>query len=124
MFCLFFQLLSPCSLRDSVINEYLVKKGGLDINAGSWLGLMVSSNCQFWAPLEFPQMVECGLKVVRLGRTSVTYRVGIFGKDDDLVAASAEMIHCFVDRLTRRPIAMPTPLRNALEAILVPDSFL
>jgi acyl-CoA thioester hydrolase len=83
------------------------------------IGLCAESHCSFHAALAFPETVDAGLRVGRLGRTSVTYEIGLFGEGADTPAATGWFVHVFVDRETRRPAAPPPPLRAALERLVV-----
>jgi acyl-CoA thioester hydrolase len=103
---------------DTVINTWLIREGGLDIHAGEVIGLCAESHCTFHAALAFPETVRAGLRVGRLGRTSVTYEIGLFGEGSDAPAATGWFVHVFVDRATRRPAAPPGPLRAALERLV------
>jgi acyl-CoA thioester hydrolase len=101
---------------DTVINAWLIAEGGLDVHAGDVIGLCVESHCEFHAPVAFPDAVEAGLRVARLGRSSVRYELGIYG-DSDEPAATGWFVHVFVDRERRRPVPIPAPLRAALERL-------
>lgn len=102
---------------DSAVNGWLVEQGLLDIANGDPIALVVETSCSFFSPLAFPQDVEVGLRATELGRSSVRYRIGVFGKADDLAAAQGEFVHVLVDRTSRRPIEMPQRWRSALEVI-------
>ena len=102
---------------DSAVNGWLVEQGLLDIQDGDPVAFVVETRCAFLAPLEFPQDVEVGLAVAELGRSSVRYRIGVFGPDGGQAAAQGEFVHVLVDRTTRRPVEMPFGWRRALEAI-------
>ncbi|HKP34338.1 MAG TPA: thioesterase family protein [Sphingomicrobium sp.] len=102
---------------DSAVNGWLVGEGLLDIHNGDPIALVVETRCAFLAPLAFPQDVEVGLAVAELGRSSVRYRIGVFGADGDEAAAQGEFVHVLVDRSSRRPVEMPASWRRALEAI-------
>lgn len=106
---------------DTVINEYLIRVGGLDIHAGDVIGLCAESHCRYSAALAFPDVIDACLRVGRLGRSSVTYELALFRAGDEQAAATGWFVHVFVDRVTRRPVpALPAPLRAALEALEVP----
>src|SRR5574341_2222528 len=66
------------SFFDTAVNRYLIETGALDIHAGPVIGLVVETQCNYFAPVEFPQVVEAGLRVAHLGRSSVRYEVGLF----------------------------------------------
>jgi acyl-CoA thioester hydrolase len=102
---------------DTVINAYLIGEGGLDILRGPAIGLCAESHCAFTAALAFPEVVDAGLRVGHLGRSSVRYEIGLFGRGSDEPAATGWFVHVFVDRDTRRPVALPEDLRRALERI-------
>jgi acyl-CoA thioester hydrolase len=105
------------SFFDTVIGEYLVTKGGLDFRAGSPVGLCVESHCAFKAPIAFPATVLAGLRIGKLGTSSVRYEIGLFDADDETEIAEGWFVHVFVDRKTRRPAPIPERLREALEAL-------
>jgi acyl-CoA thioester hydrolase len=107
------------SFFDTVINEYLIAEGGLDIADGAVIGLCAESHCKFHAALAFPETVTAGLRVVHLGRSSVRYEIGLFGEDGSL-AATGWFVHVFVDRASRRPVEIPDGLRRALERLSRP----
>jgi acyl-CoA thioester hydrolase len=102
---------------DSAVNGWLVEQGLLDIQVGDPIALVAETRCSFLAPLEFPQDVEVGLAVAKLGRSSVRYRIGVFADGAAQAAAQGEFVHVLVDRATRRPVDMPEAWRSALEAI-------
>jgi acyl-CoA thioester hydrolase len=102
---------------DTVVNEYLIRAGVLDIAASEVIGLVVETQCRYFAELAFPQTVSAGLRVAHLGRSSVRYEIGVFGPGADTAAAQGHFVHVYVDRATRRPAPMTAPLRAALERI-------
>jgi len=101
---------------DSAVNAWLVEQGMLDIVDGDPIGLVVETRCAYFEPLAFPDDVEVGLAVTRLGRSSIRYRIGVFG-DGDWAAAQGQFVHVVVDRVTRRPVEIPPYWRTKLEAI-------
>jgi acyl-CoA thioester hydrolase len=107
------------SYFDTVVNEYLIRSGVLDIEHGTTIGLVVETQCNYFAPIVFPDRIDAGLRVVRLGTSSVRYEVGLFREDDAEPAAQGHFVHVYVDRETRRPVALPDSLRAALEPLLV-----
>jgi acyl-CoA thioester hydrolase len=103
---------------DTAVNGYLIEQDALDIHAGEVIGLVVETQCQYFAPLAFPQAVEVGLRVAHIGRSSVRYELGIFAAGADPCAARGHFVHVYVDRAQRRPVAsLPTALRQTLEAL-------
>lgn len=105
------------SYFDTVINTYLIRQGVLDIHGGAQIGLCVESHCRYDAPLAFPDLVHAGLRVGKLGNSSVRYEVGLFRENDPRPAAEGWFVHVFVDRETRRPAPLPDALRAALAAL-------
>jgi acyl-CoA thioester hydrolase len=107
------------SYFDTVINQYLITEGGLDIHAGDVIGVCAESHCAYKAELAFPETVHAGLRVGTLGRSSVRYEIGLFRGEDGEPAAEGWFVHVFVDRELRRPAEIPGPLRAALERLVV-----
>lgn len=106
------------SYFDTVINEYLIRAGGLDIHDGEVIGICAESACRFRAPLTFPESVEAGLRVGHLGRRSVRYEIGLFKADRAEAAAEGHFVHVFVRRGDMATaVAIPEAVRRALEAI-------
>jgi acyl-CoA thioester hydrolase len=105
------------SFFDTAINAFLIRAGGLDIHGGPVIGLCVESQCTFKASLAFPDTVDAGLRVAKLGNSSVTYEIGLFRAGSAEPAAIGRFVHVFVDRDNRRPVPLPDELRNALEGI-------
>ena len=102
------------SYFDTVVNSYLIEQGALDIAASPVIGLAVESKCRFMHELTYPEIVEAGLRVGRLGNTSVRYEIGLFRAGRDEPAATGYFVHVYVDRATRRPVPLPPALRAAL----------
>ena len=102
---------------DSAVNALMIEQGMLDIAQGDPIALVVETRCTYAAPLEFPQLVEVGLAVAELGRSSIRYRIGIFAEGSDIAAAEGEFVHVVVDRATRRPVEVPAHWREKLEMI-------
>ena len=102
---------------DSVINAYLVERGGLDIHQGGVVGFIVHSECDYLAPVAYPGNLEVGVATTQVGNSSVTYQVALFKPGDAAPAAVGSMVHVFVHTATHQPVPIPPPLRRALEAI-------
>ncbi|MDR7304987.1 thioesterase family protein [Rhodoferax saidenbachensis] len=102
---------------DTAVNAYLIEQGVLDIHGGSTIGLVVETQCNYFASLAFPQIVHAGIRVAKLGTSSVRYEVGIFG-DGELTAAKGHFIHVYVDQITRKPVALPADLKKILETLV------
>ena len=104
---------------DTVINAWLIREGGLDIHAGQTIGLCAESHCRFHAAFTFPEPVEAGLRVGRLGGSSVRYEISLFREGAEEPAATGWFVHVFVERESRRPAEIPQPVRAALERLVV-----
>lgn len=110
------------SYFDTVVNTFLIERGALDIEKGTTIGLVIETQCQYFAPLSFPQAVVAGLRVSRLGTSSVRYEVGLFAEDGQTAAAQGHFVHVYVDRDTRRPVPLPDGLRATLETLQLPPT--
>lgn len=102
---------------DTVVNAHLIEHGALDIQHGQAIGLVIETQCNYFAPIEFPQSVEAGLRVAHTGKSSVRYEVGLFAQGEPLTAAKGHFVHVYVDRGTRRPVPLPDKLKSVLEAL-------
>jgi acyl-CoA thioester hydrolase len=107
------------SYFDTVVNQYLIEQGALDIERSEVVGLVVETQCRYFSPIAFPSKVHAGLRVAHIGNSSVRYEVGLYRDDDPMAAAQGHFVHVYVDRDSNRPVALPAALRNALEAIRV-----
>ncbi len=103
---------------DTAVNAYLIEQGVLDIHQGETIGLVIETQCNYFSPLAFPQTVEAGIRVSRLGGSSVRYEVGLFAAGEALTAARGHFVHVYVDKQTRRPQPLPAPLKTVLETLL------
>ena len=102
---------------DTAVNAHLIEQGVLDIHAGETIGLVIETQCNYFAPVAFPQQVEAGLRVARIGSSSVRYEVGLFLAGEPVTVAKGHFVHVYVDRATRRPAPLPAPLKKVLEAL-------
>ena len=105
------------SYFDTVVNTFLVHEGGLDIESGPIIGLCVESHCRYLASVAFPDLLDAGLRVAKIGRSSVKYEVGIFRAGEKSAAAQGHFVHVFVDRVSRRPVDLPERMRAALTCL-------
>jgi acyl-CoA thioester hydrolase len=106
------------SYFDTAANRYLIEEGGLDISDGSVVGYVVNSGCEYHAPLTYPEPIEAGLRVDRLGTSSVQYGLAIFRQGEDEAVAHGHFVHVFVDRAANRSVPIPAALRAALERLV------
>jgi acyl-CoA thioester hydrolase len=103
---------------DTAVNGHLIDQGALDIHHGGVIGLVIETQCNYFEPLAFPQTIHAGLRVARLGQSSVRYEVGLFAEQGEWSAAAGHFIHVYVDRQTRRPVPLPDALRAALTPLV------
>lgn len=102
---------------DTVVNQFLIANGTLDIHAGETIGLVVESHCNYFSPVAFPEPVTAGLCVARLGDSSVRYEVGIFRGDAEIASAQGHFVHVYVDRASRKAVSIPVATRALLQTI-------
>lgn len=105
------------SYFDTVANRFLIEEGGLDIHGGEVIGLVVQSACQYTKPLAYPDALEAGMRVDRLGTSSVQYGIAIFRRGEKEAAAWGQFTHVFVDRDSNKPVPIPSGIREALAKI-------
>ena len=108
---------------DTAVNAWLIENGLLDIAEGDPIGLVVETSCRYAGALTYPEPVEIGLGVERLGGSSVTYRLGVFAKGQGEAAAEGHFTHVYVGRESRRPVPLPQAWRAKLEAISLGGSY-
>lgn len=108
------------SYFDTLVNEHLVRAGGLDIRRAESIGVVVETSCRFHKPLSFPDTVDAGMRVAHVGRSSVAYEIALFRQGDNDAAATGRFVHVWVDRERRRPIPVPDHIRAALAALRLP----
>lgn len=104
---------------DTAVNQFLIANGALDIERSPVIGLVIETQCNYFAPLAFPDRVTIGVRVTKLGNSSVRYEVGVFREDEEEVAAQGHFVHVYVSRDTRRPVAIPDTMRVLLQSIQV-----
>jgi acyl-CoA thioester hydrolase len=104
---------------DTVVNQFLVRNKVLDIEHSPVIGLVVETQCNYFAPVAFPDRVTAGLRVARLGNSSVRYEVGIFREEEETASAQGHFVHVYVDRDTRKSAAIPDNMRKLLQSIEV-----
>jgi acyl-CoA thioester hydrolase len=104
---------------DTVVNAFLINHGVLDIEDSPVIGLVIETQCNYFDPIAFPDVISAGLRVARLGNSSVRYEVGIFREGEDSASAQGHFIHVYVDRLTRKPSTIPDPMRSLLHSLIL-----
>ena len=106
------------SYFDTVANTYLIEQGGLDIHHGDTVGFVVNSGCNYFAPIAFPDKLDGGLRVNKLGKSSVEYGIAIFKAGEDTAVAEGHFVHVFVNKASNTPVAIPENIRAALAALV------
>jgi acyl-CoA thioester hydrolase len=105
------------SYFDTAANRYLIEEGGLDINDGTIVGFVVNSGCEYHTPISYPEPIEAGLRIDRLGNSSVQYGIAIFKQGVEEAVAHGHFVHVFVDRAANKSVPIPAKLREALQRI-------
>ena len=101
-------------LFDSAINEWLISGAHLDAMALPEVGVVAESGCRFFQELEYPGKLDVGVRVERIGRSSITYALGLFAAEQDDLAALGHWVHVYIDRVSRSPVPVPTAVRDFL----------
>ena len=107
------------SYFDTAVTDFLVREGGLKSQQSPVIGVIVESQCQFRKELGFPDTIDAGIKVARLGNSSVRYEIALFRRGDEEPSAYGHFVHVWIDRESRRPKSIPQPVRAALEPLIV-----
>jgi acyl-CoA thioester hydrolase len=102
---------------DTAVNEFLIRRGVLDIGGDEPVGLVVDTGCSYFSSVTFPDVAHVGLRVAKLGNSSVRYELAIFRNDDDMPAAAGHFVHVYVDRASNRPVPVPERVRAVLATI-------
>ena len=105
------------SYFDTAVNQYLIERGVLDIHHGEVVGFVVDSGCSYFSPVAFPDTVHVGIRVAKLGNSSVRYELGIYRNDEQAPAAVGHFVHVYVERSSNRPVPIPAPVRRVLEML-------
>jgi acyl-CoA thioester hydrolase len=102
---------------DTAVNGWLIDKGALDVAASEIVGLVVETGCRYFESIRFPDPVEIGLVVSKLGRSSVTYSIGVFREGGGMAIAQGHFTHVHVDRKSQRPVPIPDAARALMLSI-------
>ncbi len=105
------------SYFDTAVNQFLIERGVLDIHHGEVVGFVVDSGCSYFSSISFPDTIHAGIRVTKLGNSSVRYEIGLYRNDDQLPAAVGHFVHVYVDRTSNRSVAIPDSVRLVLETI-------
>ena len=104
---------------DSTANLYLIEQAGLNIHQADTVAFVVYSQCQYMAPVTYPNKINIGLAIKKLGNSSITWQLGMFSENDNETKATAEFVHVFVDRQTGEKTTIPNSMREALTKLLL-----
>lgn len=105
------------SFFDTVVNHSLISFKLLDFEKSEIIGLVVETSCTYHKPISFPDIIEAGLKVEKIGNSSVKYLIGLFKKEESCVCATGYFVHVYVDRQNRKPKKLPTEFKKKLELL-------
>ena len=104
---------------DTLVNEWLINEGLLEIGKSETIGLVVETSCNFFSPITYPDIIHGGLRVTKIGSSSVRYEIGLFRNDDDSCAAKGHFVHVYVDEASRRPVKVSDDMRAKLDSIVI-----
>ena len=107
------------SYFDTAVNQFLIEAGVLDIHQGEVVGFVVDSGCSYFSPIAFPDAVHAGIRVAKLGNSSVRYEIALFRNNDPLPAAAGHFVHVYVERTTNRAVPIPDAVRKVLSGLTI-----
>jgi acyl-CoA thioester hydrolase len=107
---------------DTAVNQQLIEAGALDVEHSPTVGLVVETQCRYFAPVSFPDRVTVGLRVAHLGTSSIRYELAVFRNDEEVAVAEGHFVHVYVDRATNRPVPLPAPVRAAVAPLALPET--
>jgi acyl-CoA thioester hydrolase len=105
------------SYFDTAVNQFLIERGVLDIHQGEVVGFVVDSGCSYFSSIAFPDVVHAGIRVAKLGNSSVRYEIALYRNDDPLPCAAGHFVHVYVERSSNLSVPIPTTVRNVLETL-------
>ena len=108
------------SYFDTAVNQFLIERGVLDIHQGEVVGFVVDSGCAYFSSISFPDTVHAGIRVAKLGRSSVRYEIALYRNDDPLPCAAGHFVHVYVERSSNRSTSIPANVREVLATICGP----
>ena len=106
-------------LFDTAVNKWLINNNLIEIKNGNFIGLIVQSGCNYFSSFKYPDDLDAGIRVTKIGNSSVRYEVGLFKKTDELATADGFFIHVYVDRKTNKPISLDYEFKKKLDTIYV-----
>ena len=107
------------ALFDTAVNKWLIKNKLIDIKNGKNIGLIVQSGCDYFSSFQYPENVDAGIRVTKIGTSSVRYEVGLFHEEEEMSSADGHFIHVYVDRQTNKPISLNYDFKKMLDTILI-----
>lgn len=105
---------------DTAVNQHLIEAGALDLEGSPTVGLVVETQCRYFAPISFPDRVTVGLRVAHMGSSSLRYELAVFRNDEPRASAEGHFVHVYVDRQSNRPVPLPDAVRAAVAPLLRP----
>lgn len=105
------------SFFDTAVNQFLIERGVLDIHADEVVGFVVDSGCSYFSSISFPDVIHAGIRVAKLGNSSVRYEIALYRNDDPLPCAAGHFVHVYVERSSNRSVPIPATVREMLETI-------
>ena len=106
-------------LFDTAVNKWLIKNNLIDIKKGNNIGLIVQSGCNYFSSFAYPEEIDAGIRVTKIGNSSVKYEVGLFKLNDDLASADGFFIHVYVDRVNNKPTILDYEFKKKLDTVYV-----
>lgn len=110
------------SYFDTAANALLIHKAGFNLQHSPIIGLVVNSSCNFMQELSYPEIIEVGVSIAKIGNSSLSYDLAIFKQGQDNASAQGHFVHVFVDRKTRKSTPIPTEMRDTLQQFLTLNS--
>jgi acyl-CoA thioester hydrolase len=110
------------SYFDTAVNQFLIERGVLDIHKDEVVGLVVDSGCSYFSPITFPDVIHAGIRVAKLGNSSVRYQIALYRNGEAAPAAIGHFVHVYVDRRANRPVPIPDAVKMVLGTIAVAPS--
>lgn len=107
---------------DTIVNQFLISKGVLALGQSKIIGLVVETSCSYFAPVSFPDTIEAGLRVAKIGNSSIQYEIGLFNNNETTASAQGRFVHVYVDADTRRPVSLTTDFKAPLSKLLTQET--
>ncbi len=105
------------SFFDTAVNRYLIDRGVLDIHKDDIVGFVVETACSYFSSISFPDLIHVGVRVAKLGNSSVRYEIALYRNDDALPAAAGHFVHVYVDRRSNKSVPIPDAVRAILQTL-------